>query len=839
MQNLWDQKVIINDVRYPVMSGFQWENLTPMLKQYYTVKSEYLDYILFYRLGDFYEMFMDDAIRAASLLEITLTTRGGVGEKKVALCGVPFHSVDQYLKKMIAQGESVAICEQTEDPSQTKGIVRREVVRIVTPGTVVEPELLDSSKSNYICAVLETADDMLDFAYCDISTGIVRTTKLKDQKELMTECLRLSPNEMIVSSDVEAYGLSIKKTIYHPESLLSMASAAEFLLHYIQYTAKNDQLRMQQQIHYSNDDYMQLDVGTIRNLELVETMRGKDKKGSLLGILDKTVTAMGARTLKAELLEPLLDRKEINARLDIVEVLHQDLIARSDLRHHLKKVYDLERLMTKLLYRTATPRDMIAIKNSLAVIPEIRSILQPIASMQDIFEELDDLKPLVQQLTQTMVEDAPVHTRELGFIKNGVNDELDQLRMRSKNGKQWILELEEKERVKTGIKPLKVGYNKVFGYYFEVSKSNKDRVPDYFIRKQTLVNAERFITEELKELEESVVTAKEKMLTLEQHIFQSVKEAVLVHLDVIRKDAAMLARIDKFAALAQVAFEQKYCRPTFDDQMKIEIVNGRHPVIEKGCEYIANDAMLNLEEKKVSIITGPNMAGKSSYLRQTALIALMAQIGSFVPATQARIGILDRIFTRVGASDDLAMGQSTFMVEMSELAYILTHRTSRSLIILDEIGRGTSTYDGLSIAWAVVEYLAAHQSITMFATHYHELTVLQGRLPGVVNYRVTAEEKAGNIVFLRKITVGGESKSYGIQVAKLAGVRQEVVDRATEILHSLETKKEQVSAPKKEAPVLIDPVRSDLYKLDVDELSPKQALALLYDWKSTYGQKGE
>lgn len=809
------------------MMNVDRSKLTPMMKQYFEIKDQYMDYILLYRLGDFYEMFFDDAVKAARELEITLTARNCGLEDKAPLCGVPYHAVDGYIKKLVEKGIKVAICEQTEDPALAKGIVKREVVRIVTPGTITDPEMLDASSNNYIAAVFKS-ENGYGLAYCDITTGAFKSTEVVGISILMDEVMKIEPSEIIypLSGEIDrqladyikannisftpyldhaflihASEITIERilNVYSPESLgfsdypvALCASGA--LLAYVEETAKVPLMHISRIELYNHSNFMMLDKFTRRNLELVETMRTGDKKGSLLWVIDKTCTAMGARRIKSWVEEPLLNQKSIEKRLSTVEVLVDDLMLRSDLRTLLKEIYDLERLTSKLVYGSVNPRDLVALKQSLLVLPDIKAYISDFSTgeFETIDSEIDPLQNVFQLIDSAIIEEPPFGIKDGGVIRSGYNAELDSIRDAALNGKQWILGIEQGERERTGIKNLKIGFNKVFGYYIEISRGSIKNAPEEYIRKQTLANAERYITPELKQLEETVLGAEEKIGRLELELFNRLKQDIMVHIEQIKSTANAIASLDALLSFAECSYRYGYVKPKIHDQSTIKIKHGRHPVIERifnDTIFVPNDTHLDHKGHQFYIITGPNMAGKSTYLRQVALITLMAQIGCYVPAEKAEIGIVDRIFTRVGASDDLSQGQSTFMVEMNELANILNNATPKSLIILDEIGRGTSTYDGLSIAWSVVEYIAKHSGIhakTLFATHYHELTELEGRIEGVKNFRIAVKESKDDIIFLRKIEPGGANQSFGIQVAKLAGVPGPVIQRAKEILAKLE-----------------------------------------------------
>ena len=800
---------------------------TPMMQQYLQTKEEYKDCILFYRLGDFYEMFFDDALLVSKELEITLTGKQCGMEERAPMCGVPHHAVEGYLNRLVANGHKVAICEQVEDPKTAKGIVKREVVRIVTPGTNLDVAALDETKNNYMMCIVYVADKY-GVAIADVSTGDFYVTEVENERKLMDEIHKFAPSEIVCNESFYMSGVDLDDmrhrlgiTIYSLESWYfsdettlnaikqhfkvnsieglglkdyscgTVATGA--LLRYLHETQKNSLEHISAIRPYSTGKFMVIDSSSRRNLELVETLREKQKRGSLLWVLDKTKTAMGARMLRSFVEQPLIEKAEIEKRQDAIEDINKQMITREELREYLNPIYDLERLITRVTYMSANPRDLIAFKNSIAMLPPIKTLLSDYSCelLAELQEEMDTLEELHQLIDAAIIEEPPLSVREGGLIKDGYNEDVDRYRHAKTEGKTWLAELEAKERDKTGIKNLKIKYNKVFGYYLEVTNSYKDMVPDYFTRKQTLANAERYITPELKELEDMILGAEDKLVNLEYDLFCEVRNAIAAEVVRIQKTAKAVAKLDTFISLAVVADQNNYCRPKMNENGVIDIKDGRHPVVEKMINndmFIANDTYLDNASNRISIITGPNMAGKSTYMRQTAIIVLMAQIGSFVPAASAKIGIVDRIFTRVGASDDLASGQSTFMVEMNEVANILRNATSNSLLILDEIGRGTSTFDGLSIAWAVVEHISNPKLLgakTLFATHYHELTELEGKLNNVNNYCIAVKEKGDDIVFLRKIVKGGADKSYGIQVAKLAGVPDSVIERAKEIVEKL------------------------------------------------------
>lgn len=801
--------------------------LTPMMQQYVEVKEKYKDCILFYRIGDFYEMFFEDAITASKVLEITLTGKDCGQEERAPMCGVPYHACDVYLNKLIENGFKVAICEQVEDPKLAKGLVKRDVIRVVTPGTNMSQAILDENTNNYLMSIY-LSKDMSGVSVVDITTGEFKTCRISSIAKLADEINKYSPSEIIGNDDFlnapldfeymkDRQKIAISKTPEHyfnqsicedvisrqlgtnnmaglglsdmPESIYSTGA----LLQYLHETQKNSLEHINKLEIYSIDDYMIIDSSTRRNLELTETLRDKNKKGSLLWVLDKTKTAMGARLLKNYIEQPLIMEDEINNRLDAIEAFNNDVITRDEIREYLNPIYDMERLMTRISLRTANPRDLIAFKSSLKLLPFIKRLVAAFDTtlFKKMYEDLDELTDLYELLESSINEDPPILIREGGIFKDGYLNDIDVLKNAKTDGKTWLADLEAREREKTGIKNLKVKYNKVFGYYFEVTNSFKSLVPEYFIRKQTLANAERYTSKELDELAGTIIGSEDKLTALEYQEYVKLRDRLAGELVRVQKTAHCIAVLDVMASLSYVAVANNYTRPEISTDGVIDIKDGRHPVVEKMTAndmFIANDTYLNNLESRISIITGPNMAGKSTYMRQTALIVLMAQIGSFVPASHAHIGICDRIFTRVGASDDLASGQSTFMVEMSEVANILRNATKNSLLILDEIGRGTSTYDGLSIAWAVVEYISNSELLgakTLFATHYHELTELEGKLSSVNNYCIAVKEDGDDIVFLRKIIKGGADRSYGIQVAKLAGVPDIVIKRANEICNTL------------------------------------------------------
>ncbi len=801
--------------------------ITPMMQHYLDTKKEYPDCILFYRLGDFYEMFYDDAVLASRELELTLTGKDCGLKERAPMCGVPYHAVDSYLARLVEKGYKVAIAEQMEDPKKAKGLVKREVIRVVTPGTNLCAQSLEEGRNNYILCVV-CLDKNFGMAFCDVSTGDFLVTQVDSSRILLDEINRFLPSEIVSNEAFCMSGIDLDdlrnrlrislstlknhyfddstcakllREHFHVNSLAALgldeyslgAVAAGALLGYLYDTQKISLSHLTRIQVYQPGRYMVIDSSTRRNLELTETLREKQKRGTLLWVLDQTKTAMGARMLRSFIEQPLIDRDEILRRQDAVEELNEDLINREELREYLNPIYDLERLIGRIVYHTASPRDLISLKTSLQMLPHIKSLLASCHSdlLTELAAEVDGLEDLADRIEQSIENDPPITVREGGLIKEGYSEEADRLRRAKTEGKQWLTELEQQERERTGIRTLRIKYNKVFGYYIEVTNSYQSLVPDDYIRKQTLTNAERYTTTKLKELESEILGAQDKLFGLEYDLFCEVRDTVAEEVVRVQKSAKAIAQIDVLASLACVAEKNSYVRPKINEKGVIDIKNGRHPVVERMMTdemFIPNDTHLDNGDSRMLIITGPNMAGKSTYMRQTALITLMAQIGSFVPAEEANIGICDRIFTRVGASDDLASGQSTFMVEMTEVANILRNATRNSLVILDEIGRGTSTFDGLSIAWAVVEYISNPRILgakTLFATHYHELTELEGSLPGVKNYCIAVKEQGESIVFLRRIVRGGADRSYGIQVARLAGVPDAVLKRAEELAEEL------------------------------------------------------
>ena len=861
---------------------------SPMMQHYLDTKEKYKDCILFYRLGDFYEMFFEDAKTAARELEITLTGKECGQEERAPMAGVPFHAAENYISRLIEKGYKVAICEQLEDPKTTKGMVKRDVVRVVTPGTVMEAHLLDEKKNNYIMSVFKKGI-YFGLAVCDITTGDFYTTKIMGENNyaaLIDEISKFNPaeivvNKMLFNSSEEIQGIRKRFKSYitnleeeafkeETDSLLENykfienerklenlnnhlleVSSINALLDYLNQTQKM-KLEHINLIHvYSTNRYMALDITARRNLELTEKMQDKSKKGTLLWVLDKTLTSMGGRLLRRWINEPLLKVDEINGRLEAVEELKDNLILRGEISNNLRYVYDIERLVGKIAYGNSNARDLVSLKNSLKQLPEIKQMLEKTNStmLKSLYNDLDVCADLCDLIEKAIVDEPPITITEGGIIKRGYNEEVDELKQATTEGKNWLLELEAREKEETGIKNLKVGFNKVFGYFFEVTKSYLPLVPDRFIRKQTLTNAERYITEELTELESKILGSEDRIVTLEYELFVEIRKELAGNILRLQKTANIIAMLDTLISFATVAEDMNYVKPTVDNSGILDIKGGRHPVIEKMIDsgsFVDNDTYLDQETERLAIITGPNMAGKSTYMRQVALITLMAQIGSFVPATSAKVGVVDKIFTRVGASDDLSMGQSTFMVEMMEVATILREATPNSLVILDEIGRGTSTYDGLSIAWAVVEHVANKEKCgakTLFATHYHELTELEDKVEGVKNYSIAVKEKGEDVIFLRKIVPGGTDESYGIHVAKLAGVPQVVVKRSNEILKSLERKsmlgnKQVEKENKKVIAGQLDlynyklaEIAHELDKVNLNELTPIDALNVLSKMK--------
>lgn len=877
--------------------------MTPMMQQYCKTKEEYKDCILFYRLGDFYEMFFDDAITASRELEITLTGKDCGMEERAPMCGIPYHAYENYMNRLVEKGYKVAICEQVEDPKTAKGIVKREVIQIVTPGTNMSANSLNETKNNYLMSIYR--GEHYGISFVDITTGDFYTTEVDRFSKVMDEIAKFAPVEILINEtiieeedgeymarldqlhDKEHTMVSVMEDWYYEtemderlikeqfhvmnleglglKDLSDAACSVGCLIYYLKDTQKGCVDHINHISTYHVEDYVVLDSASRRNLELCETMRDKNKRGSLLWVLDKTKTAMGARTLRAMVEQPCIRKDRIEERLDAVEAFNDSMITRDELREYLSAVYDLERLMTRITLKSANPRDLIAFKNSIGILPHVKSILRefPTGLLAQYESELDELEDLYAAIDAAIIEEPPILIKEGGMIKDGYNTTVDELKHAKSDGKQWLLDLEAKEREATGIKNLKIKFNKVFGYYFDVTNSFKDQVPDYFIRKQTLANSERYSTDELEDIAGKILGAEDRLYGLEYDLYCELRDRLGLEVKRVQKTAKIIADLDAIASLAYVAEKNHFVRPSMNEEGRINIIEGRHPVVEKVLDndsFITNDTYLDNDLNRVSIITGPNMAGKSTYMRQVALIVLMAQIGSFVPAKSADIGIVDRIFTRVGASDDLASGQSTFMVEMSEVANILRNATANSLLILDEIGRGTSTFDGLSIAWAVVEYISSKDLLgakTLFATHYHELTELEGKLEGVNNYCISVKESGDDIVFLRKIIKGGADKSYGIQVAKLAGVPEVVLARAKEIAAELSEHDITVTAAADIMPKILEDVHSkgkskgrskdtdgqlslfgnaeessvvaDIKALDLSNMTPMKALLYLND----------
>lgn len=851
------------------------EQLTPMMQQYMDVKNQYKDCLLLYRLGDFYELFFDDAIIASRELEITLTGKDCGLSERAPMCGVPHHSVQNYVAKLIAKGYKVAIGEQLEDPATAKGIVKRDVTRVITPGTVIESNILDEKKNNYLASIYKNGKNF-GLAYSDVSTGEFYTTEFADKNnfpKVVNELVRFEPAEIVVNTDlyndkVALSSISQKFKTYisarddeedldELEGMAKLAkipyaeNATKLLFGYIKDTQKIELKHINKINTYSSENYMELDSIAKKNLELLETLRDKNKKGSLLWVLDKTSTSMGGRNLRRWIEKPLMDIEEINNRLNAVKELKENVILRNDIIENLKDVYDIERLTGKVAYGSVNARDMIALKTSLQKLPAIKNLIANRSAklLNELNDELDVLEDIKSLIENAIVDEPPLSVKEGGIIKATYDEEVSKLRSASTEGKSWIVEIENKEREATGIRTLKVGYNKVFGYYLEVSKSYIGQVPDRFIRKQTLTNGERYITQELKEVENTILGAQDKVVNLEYEIFTKVRDQIANQIERLQRSSNSVAILDTLCSLAEVADSNNYVMPIVDNSDDIIIKDGRHPVVEKLIDsgsFVPNDTTLNTREDRVNIITGPNMAGKSTYMRQVALTVLMAQIGSFVPAQEAKIGVVDRIFTRVGASDDLSTGQSTFMVEMNEVANIVLNATPKSLLILDEIGRGTSTFDGLSIAWSVVEYIAKADKIgarALFATHYHELTELETKVDGVKNYCIAVKEKGEDVIFLRKIIRGGADESYGIYVAKLAGIPNVITNRANEILNGLKEGsyvasqvRENKNIKKVEQVDLfnykLNEVALELEKINLDELTPIDALNTLAKIKS-------
>lgn len=863
---------------------------TPMMEQYFSIKKNYKDSLVFFRMGDFYELFFEDAIIASRELEIVLTGRDCGQEEKAPMCGVPHHAVDSYIDRLVTKGYKVAICEQIEDASTAVGIVKRDVVRVVTPGTLIDTQLLDDKRNNYLASVISLKSGW-GVAYTDISTGDLFATEItgeNNDSRLMNELAKIQPKELVYyvedetkeqliiklknsfnyylnQYDVEKYNNNDIDILIKDIKILNISGrglenhlglrAISGLLTYIGETQKRTLNHMSHLTIYDTNETMALDIISRFNLELTETIRGKTKKGSLLWLLDKTVTAMGGRALRKWVEEPLLNIDKINERLDAIEYLKEQVFIRVELKEYLKKIYDIERISGKISYGTASPKDLISLKSSLKQLPHISYLFNECESpfIRNLFTGLDQHEDIINKIESAIIDDPPISIKDGGIIKSGYNEELDELRRATTEGKIWISNLERDAKEESGIKSLKVGYNKIFGYFIEVTKSNLHLVPESFIRKQTLANCERYVTPELKEVESKILGAQDKIVALEYELYINIRNYISNYIESIQRTARAIGQLDVIYSLAQVAEENNYIKPVINNSSVINIEEGRHPVVEKVLDnelFIANDTYIDAVGNRMSIITGPNMAGKSTYMRQVALIVLMAQIGSFIPAKSAEIGIVDRIFTRVGASDDLSQGQSTFMVEMSEVANILNNATEKSLLILDEVGRGTSTFDGMSIAWAIIEYLNCNiMSKTLFSTHYHELTELESIMEHVKNYRITVKEDGDNIVFLRKIIEGSADKSYGIQVANIAGLPQQVIQRAKELLKKLEEQdiaknKEVINEKHKELGNIQEKVKEyvpivkenpidnaiieELKKINLLETTPIEALNILY-----------
>lgn len=858
--------------------------VTPMMKQYLELRDKYKDCILFYRLGDFYELFYDQAELCSRELELTLTGKDCGQEQRAPMCGIPFHAINTYIPKMVEKGYKVAICEQVEDPKNAKGLVKRDVVKIITPGTITDSTMLDEKKNNYIASIIKEKSNIA-FSFCDISTGEFKVTSfngIDSDIKLINEISRVLPSEIIIHDSIKkdvslvsqitklfdlyiSYSNNISNTTVYDNASINNnldeieKNCANLLLNYIDETQKTNIDQINNIEKYSTEIFMQLDSSTRRNLEILESNREKTKRGSLLWVLDNTTTAMGGRRLRSWIEAPLLNYDEIIKRQNAVETLIQNKMLMDELIENLKSVYDMERLISKIVSSSANARELVSLKTSLEKLPKIKNILKNIINtnndtyMNELYREFNTLENIYSLINNSIVDDPSISIKEGGIIKSGYNEQIDEYRNASKDGKKWLMELEAKEKELTGIKGkwLRIGYNRVFGYYIEVTNSYKNMVPeDRYIRKQTLAGAERYVTDELKKIEEKILGAEEKLIDLEYEVFCNIRNEIAKEVIDIQRSARVVSILDVLCSFATVAINYNYTKPNILKSGEIRIKEGRHPVVEKSLKsdsFIPNDTYLNNDDDRFLIITGPNMAGKSTYMRQVALITYMAQIGSFVPATNADISIVDRIFTRIGASDDLAMGESTFMVEMQELSNILTNATKNSLIILDEIGRGTSTYDGLSIAWATVEYIANKEKIgakTLFATHYHELIDIENQVEGVKNYSVAVKEKGDDVIFLRKIVPGGTDESYGIYVAKLAGVSKSVISRAKQLLRELEDvdlAKKSINNRKKK--ITTEEIQVDMFnykmaeitkileKTNLDELSPKDALDVLYRLK--------
>jgi len=857
------------------------QKITPLMKQYLEVKNQYSDCVILYRVGDFYEMFFDDAIKVSKVLELTLTGKDCGLSERAPMCGIPHHAADAYIPRLVSRGFKVAICEQLEDPATAKGLVKRDVIRVITPGTIVESNMLDEKKNNYVASIYRSGISY-GFAYADVSTGEFYTTQIisgNNFSKLLNEISKVLPAEVVVNEEFfvdsvtvnlirERFSTYVSMQSYSEENKVILEAdgysevekmhyadmATQLLLEYIKATQKIDLKHVNKIEIYDIEKYMTLDNIARKNLELTETLRDRNKRGSLLWVLDKTSTSMGGRMLRKWIEKPLTDASEITYRSNGVEELKNNLMLRGDLIESLKKIYDIERLVGKVAYGTVNARDLIALKNSLYQVPEVKRNLQYTKSaiLCDLYNNIDELQDVAKLIEDSIVDEPPISVKEGGIIKTTYNEDVNRYRTAATEGKNWVLNLEAQEREKTGIRNLKVGYNKVFGYYIEVSKGNVQYVPeDRYIRKQTLTTGERFITEELKEIEGTILGAQDKVVNLEYELFVEIRNKITAEIKRLQETSNAISVLDTLSSLAIVADQNNYTKPDIDDSEEIIIKDGRHPVVEALIptgSFVPNDTVLNTTTDRVNVITGPNMAGKSTYMRQVAVIALMAQIGSFVPASYAKIGIVDRIFTRVGASDDLSTGQSTFMVEMNEVANILNNATRKSLLILDEIGRGTSTFDGLSIAWSVVEYISDKSKIgarTLFATHYHELTELETKLDGIKNYCIAVKEKGEDVIFLRKIIEGGADESYGVHVAKLAGIPATVTTRANAILKELKesnfTNRSQKENRKPATAMAaqfdlfnykLGEIANELEKVNLNELTPIDALNVLAKMKS-------
>ncbi len=863
--------------------------LSPMMQHYLSVKEQHKDQILFYRLGDFYEMFFDDAKLVSRELELTLTGKECGLEERAPMCGVPYHSCEAYIARLIKKGYKVAICEQMEDPATAKGLVKRDVVRVITPGTVLESNMLEEGSNNYICSIFQDPDSpvgegaWLGLAFCDISTGQIHLTQITENSRtrLQNELVKFSPSEVIFNPallDDGELGRFLKEKLccaadcleedrYDPaacqrrvleqfgakklsqlelEDRPLMVGALGGLLSYLAETQRHGLESLRLLDIYEDDQFMALPISARRNLELCQTMRGGEKRGSLLWVLDRTCTAMGKRLLKSWVEKPLLNPTAINRRLNAVQELVEEPMLQEDLRETLGQIFDLERIITRIVFGSVTPRELRSLQYTAGNLPRLRQLLEGSRSqlLQETYRQLDPLEDLCRLLDEAIDPEPPALLRDGGVIRPGYHEELDRLRHLVKDTKGVLAEVEARERERSGIKNLKVGFNNVFGYYLEVSKSYSDQVPEDYVRRQTLTNSERYITQELKELEQTILGGRDRILSLEAELFDQVRAQVAAEIARVQRTAAAVARLDVLTSFAYVAVQNRYCRPQVDLSDTIQITEGRHPVVEAMLTdglFVSNDTLLDGNQNQIAIITGPNMAGKSTYMRQTALIVLMAQMGSFVPARAASIGVVDGIYTRVGASDDLASGQSTFMVEMNEVAEILQNATSRSLLILDEIGRGTSTFDGMSIARAVVEHIANRRKLgakTLFATHYHELTCLEAELPGVKNYNIAVKKNGEDIIFLRRILPGGTDDSYGIYVSRLAGIPEEIVTRAGQILRQLEagapvsaaSRKKKKPQEEQQMVLVAQPEPEALRRLrqlDINKLTPIQALVAL------------